>query len=287
MPFYQAVGRDGPDVRNDTARVGIAATAKFAAAPKNSRMAGTASKNQLTSPAVSVSVNNSPSIKDDEPMPVVVAPAAPAPAPTPAPEPKPDNRDAERSACLNSNIGIGNTFVWASRLSNTTNYASMQEDTKNPENNVCFVKVDLKTADSEIDISGFPSRYFQWGSNIECGSWVNEKDLEKRILDAKKKKRVLATVGASVGGAALGVGAMEAFGNKMIGGKVQGQKNTKLTDTEKLRSQLLVLKKDNDPRFKTFQTDLRKLKEACDTIPTKSDEIVDLCNFDYATLLAL
>ena len=115
--------------------------------------------------------------------------------------------------------------------------------------------------------------------------FVNEKDLEERILDAKKKGRVLATVGGAVGGAAVGVGAMELFGNKLIGGKVQGQKA--MADTELLRSQLLVLKKDNDPRFGSFMTDLRKLKEVCDTVANKDSEVTDLCNFDYATLLAL
>ena len=111
--------------------------------------------------------------------------------------------------------------------------------------------------------------------------------MEERILDAKKKGRVWATVGGAVGGAAVGVGVMELFGNKMIGGKVEGQKNKKLTDTEKLRSQLLVLKKDNDPRFNSFMTDLRKLRDACDSVQNKNEEVIGLCNFDFATLLAL
>ena len=44
-----------------------------------------------------------------------------------------DRREAERNACINNNIGVGNTFVWASRYSDTSNYASMNEDVKNPE----------------------------------------------------------------------------------------------------------------------------------------------------------
>ena len=88
-----------------------------------------------------------------------------------------------------------------------------------------------------------------WGENIECGSWVNEKEMEKRILDARKGARIGGIVASTIGGAGLGVGAMELFGNKLIGGKVEGQKNKKLTDTEKLRSQLLVLKKDTDRNF--------------------------------------
>ena len=54
------------------------------------------------------------------------------------------NRDAERLACVSNNIGVGNTFVWASKYSNTSNYSTMVEDTENPENNVCWVRVELR-----------------------------------------------------------------------------------------------------------------------------------------------
>ena len=276
-PVFQAIGRDGP------AESRIAVQSKQVMAVGGARAAGTASKNQLSAPSISVSTNHyQPTIKDDVAKPML--PAQPEVKPEPQ---KPDQREEERKMCLNNNIGVGNTFVWASKFSNANSYASMQEDTKNPENNVCFAKVDLRSVDGVVDLSGFPSRYFQWGQNVTCGSWVNEKDLEERILDAKKKGRVWATVGGAVGGAAVGVGAMELFGNKMIGGKVEGQKNKKLTDTEKLRSQLFVLKKDNDPRFNSFMTDLRKLRDACDSVQNKNEEVIGLCNFDFATLLAL
>lgn len=275
-PVFQAVGRDTPEA----SRVGMVSM-KIGAA--QGRAAGTASKNQLSTPSVSVSTNHyQPTIKDETAKPIL------KPEPEIKPEPqKPDMREEERMMCLNNNIGVGNTFVWASKFSNTSSYASMQEDTKNPENNVCFAKVDLRSVDGVVDLSGLSSKYFQWGQNVVCGSWVDEKDLEKRILDAKKKGRVWATVGGAVGGAAVGVTSMELFGNKLIGGKVEGQKNKKLTDTEKLRSQLLVLKKDNDPRFSSFMIDLRKLKDLCDSLPTKNDEATNLCNFDFATLLAI
>ena len=39
-----------------------------------------------------------------------------------------DTREKERLACISNNIGVGNTFVWASRYSNTANYATMVED---------------------------------------------------------------------------------------------------------------------------------------------------------------
>lgn len=136
-----------------------------------------------------------------------------------------DMREAERNACINNNIGIGNTFVWASRYSDTSNYNSMVEDTEHPENNVCFVRVELKSDDSSrVSVSDVPAKYFMWGENIECGSWADAKEIEQRILDARKGARVGGIVAASVGGAGIGVGAMELFGNKLIGGKVQGQK---------------------------------------------------------------
>ena len=50
--------------------------------------------------------------------------------------PSTNNREKEKQACISNNIGVGNTFVWASRYSNTANYATMVEDVENPENNV-------------------------------------------------------------------------------------------------------------------------------------------------------
>lgn len=240
--------------------------------------AGIMSKNQLTTPDVSIStsVDRSPSIKADGVVP-----------PVPVAEVKKDNRETERAACLNNNIGIGNTFVWASRYSNSGSYATMQEDTENPENNVCFVKVDLKTTDSRIDLSDIPSRYFQWGETINCGSWVDEEDLKQRILDAKKKGRTLATVGGAVGGAALGVGSMELFGNRLIGGKVEGQKNKNLSETEVLRSQLLAMKKNNDARYPKFMAELKNLKDQCDKLHKFGGTAEDCDRFDYDVLLNL
>lgn len=143
---------------------------------------------------------------------------------------KPDMREKEREACMRNNIGAGNTFVWASRYSDISNYATMIEDTEVPENNVCFVRVDIRSADPKIDLSDIPSKYFEMGNNIVCGSWVDEDKIEKRILAAKKNARTWATVGGAVGGAATGVGLMELFGNKLIGGAVQGQKAGSIKD---------------------------------------------------------
>jgi len=162
-------------------------------------------------------------------------------------EPARDMREAERNACINNNIGIGNTFVWASRYSDTSNYNSMVEDTEHPENNVCFVRVELKSDDSSrVSVSDIPAKYFMLGENIECGSWANAADIEQRILDARKGARVGGIVAASVGGAGVGVGAMELFGNKLIGGKVQGQK----ADEQTLYSAYLKeLEKNNHDEY--------------------------------------
>lgn len=167
-------------------------------------------------------------------------------------EPAKDMREKEREACIRNNIGVGNTFVWASRYSDINNYATMVEDTENPENNTCFVLVGLKSADSRIDLSDILGKYFEMGRTITCGSWVDESLIEKRILDAKKKARTWATVGGAVGGAALGVGSMELFGNKLIGGAVQGQKA--LPVQEQFRSYVLSLNaNERDALIKSFE----------------------------------
>ena len=182
--------------------------------------------------------------------------------------PKPDLRDKEKQACIGNRIG--NTFVWASRYGNSNNYASMIEDIQNPENNVCFVRIELKSRDSRINTSDFQGKYFIMGDKITCGFWVDEEKLEQRILDAKKSKRTLATVGGAVGGAAVGVGAMEAFGNKMIGGAVQGQKA--LSGDALLISQLRVLKQDNKSEYNKIISELKTLKSECEKTKTPDTE---------------
>lgn len=261
-------------------RVGATSMVASRLAPAQGR-AIVASKNQITMPDVSISTEpRSPSIKDDDVKPSY-----------PAADAEKDNRDAERAACLNNNIGIGNTFVWASKYSNTNSYATMQEDLENPENNVCFVKVDLKSADGRVNMSDMPSKYFQWGYNINCGSWVDEEMLRQRILDAKKSGRTWATVGGAVGGAAVGVGAMELFGNKLIGGKVQGQKNEKLSESQKaqlLKTQLSSLKQSDKKRYDEFMAELRNFKKACDDYKSKTGGTYSKCDeFDYDQLLAI
>ena len=176
-------------------------------------------------------------------------------------EEKIDMREAERNACLNNNIGIGNTFVWASRYSNTSNYANMVEDVQNPQNNVCFVRVELKSDDeSRVSVADIAPKYFMWGEDIECGGWLNQKDMEQRILDTRKGARIGGIVASTVGGAGLGVGAMELFGNKLIGGEVEGQ--AALKGNQLYISKLGALEKEDNARFNSYVADLRKIKEA-------------------------
>ena len=179
------------------------------------------------------------------------------------------NRDAERLACISNNIGVGNTFVWASKYSNTSNYSTMVEDTENPENNVCWVRVELRSNDAKIDLSDVLGKYFQMGTNIECGAWADANMIEKRILDAKKSARTWATVAGSVGGAGIGVGAMELFGNKLIGGAVQGQKG--LSEDELFILQLKELKTSDNTRYNEIVATLNALKIACDSAGGNAD----------------
>lgn len=193
-----------------------------------------------------------------------------------------NNREKEKAACINNNIGVGNTFVWASRYSNSNNYASMVEDTENPDNNICFVKVEIKSNDPKISVSDVPSRYFEMGRDITCGDWADEGVLRQRILDAKKSARTWATVGGVVGGAGVGVGIMELFGNRWIGGSVEGQKD--LTGDERLLSHLLVLKRDKDPQYNDFIEALETMQKECKSIQSAGAELPDECkkyNYEY------
>jgi len=174
-----------------------------------------------------------------------------------------DMREAEREACMSNNIGINNTFVWASKYSNTSNYSTMVEDVEHPENNVCFVRVDLSSSnESRVKVADIEPKYFMWNETIKCGSWVNKKEMEKRILDAKKGERIGGIVATTVAGVGLGVGAMELFGNKLIGGKVMGQKSSSVSKTTLYKNQLL--KKKGTDEYDQYKKDLDLLVKACD-----------------------
>ena len=197
-----------------------------------------------------------------------------------------DMREKERNACVGNNIGIGNTFVWASRYSNLNNYASMIEDVEEPANNTCFVKVGLKSDDTRVNVSDVPAKYFEMGRTITCGSWINEEDMRQRILEAKKGARVGGTIAASVGGAALGVGAMELFGNEWIGNKVEGQ--AALKDAKLWRSQILVLQKDDASQYNEVIKQLKIVKVECEgTLKNSTDEQVKKICDKYSPLFDL
>lgn len=190
--------------------------------------------------------------------------------------------ERQKQACLGNNIGVGNTFVWASRYSNTSNYSSMVEDVEHPENNICFVLVEIKSNDPRINVSDVPSKYFQMGQNITCGSWGDEGVLRQRILDAKRSGRTWWTVGGAVVGAGAGVGAMELFGNRLIGGAVEGQKARSLSEDERLLMQLRALRNDSPSEFNDYMDALEVLKDECEnwTGDNRPDECDDV-NYEY------
>ena len=201
-----------------------------------------------------------------------------------------NNREDEKRACISNNIGVGNTFVWASKYSNTNDYASMVEDTEEPENNVCFVRVELKSSDSKVNVSDIRPVYYEMGRAITCGTWADSGKLKDRILDAKKTARTWGTVAGAVGGAAVGVGAMELFGNKLIGGAVEGQKG--MDDAERFRSQMAVLQKDEKTRRQhdMLMKDLKDLKTLCEDKMwdgVSADEIPKACSSYQLTALPL
>ena len=260
------------------------ATGRGRASMSNQMMAApraTASKNQISGMAhqpETIATGNTavqPTPSDDK---LAVTPPEMQPA-------QKDMREKEKRACLQNNIGVGNTFVWASRYSDLGNYSTMIEDVENPENNTCFVKVELKSNDPKISVADVPTKYFEMGRNITCGEWANYDTLKGRILDAKKSARTWATVGGVAGGAVVGVGAMELFGNRLIGGKVMGQKA--LEGLELLESQLAVLKKDNESEYNRFIKYMGDLKCACaDNMWKDPSKKPDACTeYEYAFVL--
>ena len=198
-----------------------------------------------------------------------------------------DMREKEKQACLNNNVGVGNTFVWAARNSDINNYAAMVEDIENPENNTCFVKVEMRSDDSRISVADIPAKYFEWGQSIECGSWADYEMMKGRILDAKKKARVWGTVATTIAGTGIGFGiseaAITAAGKKGGDSKLHGQ--VALSGSELMRSQLAVLKKENQSEYDTFVRNLRTLKTNCEKFKDDA-EIQNMCT-TYSDLFDL
>lgn len=79
---------------------------------------------------------------------------------------------------------------------------------------------------------------------------------------------------------------MELFGNKLIGGSVQGQKALK--DNELLYSQLAVLKKDEPAKYQQIMAQLRSLKKECESTVWQGAEQPEECiQINYSYLLGL
>lgn len=165
------------------------------------------------------------------------------------------NGAVNKNGCVGNNTGYGNVYVWASRNSDGSDYTRMVEDVSNPDNNACWVRVDIESDNPNIRVSDVPSRWFIVGQQVTCGNWADRNTLRQRALDARKSGRTWATVGGVVGGAGVGVGIMELFGNRLIGGKVMGQKA--LDEVELLYSQM------SESERREYANAVEKLDELC------------------------
>ncbi|MDR1826557.1 MAG: hypothetical protein LBQ49_02595 [Rickettsiales bacterium] len=131
-----------------------------------------------------------------------------------------------RNACLMGATGS----VWANKAyarpdGVAADMAAAMTEHETAGENACFYPVAIKSADIKNMGRFFPPRHFMAGATVECGSWIDAADLDAAILDAKKNARTGWTIAASVGGAALGVGAVEGIGAAGgWGDKYQGQR---------------------------------------------------------------
>ena len=169
--------------------------------------------------------------------------------------------NGQKAACL---MTAGN--VWANRLNASPDgVPATFPKTENPNaaDNACFTLVSMQS--SEIKNMGrfFPPRYFRQGDAVECGSWIDQQVLDDAILDSKKTGRIIGTIAASVGGAAIGVGITELIGRKFITG-FEGQKDYERESKELLTS----LKNDkrnpeNAAAYKNYEAAIQELVKLC------------------------
>ncbi|MCL2017292.1 MAG: carboxypeptidase-like regulatory domain-containing protein [Alphaproteobacteria bacterium] len=122
-----------------------------------------------------------------------------------------------RAECDAASGGRDSNFIWASKTNSGTDYAGLREDTAWPENNACWIRVEIESADRRIRMDSLSARYFMVGTPVTCGGWLDDQAVEKLILDAKRKGRTWGTVAGATGGAAVGVAVMETVGHNALG----------------------------------------------------------------------
>jgi len=185
---------------------------------------------------------------------------------------------AEREACLLTQGNVWASITFASAAGVPASSALTANE--NPNENTCYAKVSVKSSETREVENAFGERYFQTGTSLNCGSWVDGGKLDSIILDNKKGSRIAGTVIASVAGAGVGVGLTELIGRQING--FEGQKDLK--GNALLKSQLLELKKDNVVAIGNYRVAMAELKRLCDSAPQKP---ADCTRVNYNEILAI
>ncbi|MDR2685668.1 MAG: hypothetical protein LBB23_02735 [Rickettsiales bacterium] len=135
--------------------------------------------------------------------------------------------EVSKANCLANNVGIAGAFVWASKAArsaagystNGASLAQLTEDAGDPSNNTCWIRVELSSDQSGVNLSSIRASYFAENDPVTCGSWANKKDIESQILKATASSRNWATFAGVAGGAVVGVTGMELVGMTSLGKK--------------------------------------------------------------------
>ena len=168
-----------------------------------------------------------------------------------------------RSTCL---MNPGN--MWADK--SFANYDGLPAGTvlteaADPANNTCYQIVTVNSAEIKNMGRFFPPRYFQSGTTVECGAWLDSAAVDDAILDAKKNERIAGTVIGSIGGAAVGAGGAELVGHTLAKDTfMQGQKALKRTDEIAfLKSKLLDKKDAERDSISKYVFAMQELRDLC------------------------
>ena len=179
---------------------------------------------------------------------------------------------AKRAECLNS---PGN--VWASKAYSSfdgVSSASGLVASDKPADNVCYVPVSIKSSEIKDISRFFPTRYFASGMSVECGSWIDGKDLDNAILDAKKGARVGGTVAASVIGAGVGFGLAELLGQKLIK-DFKGQASLNREVAEELKQLVISLKKSDPGQLTRYTSAVKDFVSKCNKLGKSDGECLE------------